>query len=102
MDVGAGLGNSQDGSGGGFECGYRYVVHLMAPFFPLTTTHNLLNRIYISGDTFVVDDLKAIPEHYEGQNVRLDVDSPRRHHASVAIFTTSNSHHGREVGPRAC
>jgi L-ascorbate metabolism protein UlaG (beta-lactamase superfamily) len=31
----------------------------------------LLNRIYISGDTLMVDDLKAIPEHYKGQNVDL-------------------------------
>jgi L-ascorbate metabolism protein UlaG (beta-lactamase superfamily) len=31
----------------------------------------MLNRIYISGDTLMVDDLKAIPEHYKGQNIDL-------------------------------
>jgi hypothetical protein len=35
------------------------------------STHNMLNRIYISGDTLMVDDLKAIPEHYKGQNIDL-------------------------------
>jgi len=28
-------------------------------------------RIYIAGDTLLVDDLKAIPEHLKGQNVDL-------------------------------
>ena len=66
-----GYDNSQDGSGGGFECGYRYVVHVMVSCFPFSTTHSLLNRIYISGDTLMVDDLKAIPEHYKGQKIDL-------------------------------
>jgi hypothetical protein len=30
-----GYGNSQDGSGGGFECGYWYVLHVIASCFPL-------------------------------------------------------------------
>jgi hypothetical protein len=66
-----GYGNSQDGSGGGFECGYRYVVHVMASFFPLSTAHNPLNRIHISGDTLMVDDLKAVSERYKEQNIDL-------------------------------
>jgi L-ascorbate metabolism protein UlaG (beta-lactamase superfamily) len=44
---------------------------LLASCFPHSTAHNLLNRIYISGDTLMVDDLKAIPEHYKGQNIDL-------------------------------
>ena len=28
-------------------------------------------RIYISGDTLMVDDLKQIPERYKGQNIDL-------------------------------
>ncbi|KAA6407431.1 MAG: hypothetical protein FRX48_08674 [Lasallia pustulata] len=36
--------------GGGFECGFR---------------------IYISGDTLMVDELKEIPERYKGQNIDL-------------------------------
>lgn len=28
-------------------------------------------RIYISGDTLMVDDLKQIPERYQGQNIDL-------------------------------
>ncbi len=42
--------SSDDSSDAGFECGYR---------------------IYISGDTLMVDDLKAIPEHYKDQNIDL-------------------------------
>ena len=102
MDVGAGLGNSQDGSGGGFECGYRYVVHVMASPFPLATTYNLLNRIDISGDTLMVDDLKAIPRTLQWTKYRFGFDSPRWHHASVTIPTTTNGRHGREARPRAC
>lgn len=29
------------------------------------------HRIYISGDTLLVDDLKQIPERYKGQNIDL-------------------------------
>jgi hypothetical protein len=28
-------------------------------------------RIYISGDTLMVDELKKIPERYKGQNINL-------------------------------
>jgi L-ascorbate metabolism protein UlaG (beta-lactamase superfamily) len=38
------------GSDADFECGYR---------------------IYISGDTLMVDELKKIPERYKGQNIDL-------------------------------
>lgn len=30
-----------------------------------------LGRIYISGDTLMVDELKQIPERYRGQNIDL-------------------------------
>jgi len=46
-----GYGKAQnETSDDGFDCGYR---------------------IYISGDTLLVDDLKAIPEHYKDQNIDL-------------------------------
>ena len=32
---------------------------------------NGVSRIYISGDTLMVDELKKIPEHYKGQNIDL-------------------------------
>ena len=32
---------------------------------------NRVGRIYISGDTLMVDELKKIPEHYKGQNIDL-------------------------------
>lgn len=31
----------------------------------------IARRIYISGDTLMVDELKAIPERYKGQNIDL-------------------------------
>ena len=43
----------------------------MASFFPLATTHNLLNGTYISDETLMVGDSKAIPEHFKGQNIDL-------------------------------
>lgn len=46
-----GYGHAQnETSDDGFECGYR---------------------IYISGDTLMVDDLKQIPQHYKNQNIDL-------------------------------
>ncbi|KAI9724489.1 MAG: hypothetical protein M1812_000557 [Candelaria pacifica] len=44
------LGYSKGSSDESFECGYR---------------------IYISGDTLMVDELKEIPERYKGQNIDL-------------------------------
>lgn len=37
----------------------------------MTTDFNCGYRIYISGDTLMVDDLKEIPKRYAGQNVDL-------------------------------
>lgn len=45
LELGSGTAGTPD-----FECGYR---------------------IYISGDTLVVDELKEIPRRYEGQNIDL-------------------------------
>jgi hypothetical protein len=44
------LGHERDEGKGGFECGYR---------------------IYISGDTLLVDELKEIPERYKGRQIDL-------------------------------
>jgi hypothetical protein len=44
------LGRTRNNDPGSFECGYR---------------------IYISGDTLFVDDLKEIPKRYAGQNIDL-------------------------------
>jgi hypothetical protein len=52
----------------GVAIGTSYLLLLL---LPSSTAHNLLDRIYISGDTLMVGDLKAIPEHYKGQNIDL-------------------------------
>ena len=53
------------GSEEGFNCGYRWAKFLLNGK-PLT-----MHRIYISGDTLLVDELKEIPERYRGQNIDL-------------------------------
>ena len=50
-----------------FENGHR-----VPPTNPQRNRVNTkLVRIYISGDTLMVSELREIPEHYEGQNVDL-------------------------------
>jgi hypothetical protein len=74
-----GYGNPQDESDSGFKCGYRLVPSVVfllllgcrGAVLALLAAHNMPDRIYISGDTLMVDDLKAIPQHYKGQNIDL-------------------------------
>ena len=60
-----GYGTTQ-GSDESFQCGYRYPRSFGYHVIPTD-----LGRIYISGDTLMVDDLKQIPERYQGQNIDL-------------------------------
>lgn len=43
-------------------------IHYPFDFSPLLP---ILTRIYISGDTLMVDDLKSIPEHCASKNIDL-------------------------------
>ncbi len=55
-----------------FKCGYRCVQSLGGLWNdPLWLTFESSNRIYISGDTLLVDELKEIPKRYAGKNIDL-------------------------------
>jgi hypothetical protein len=74
-----GCGTQQDESDSGFKCGYRLVpsatflllLRCRSAVLAVLATHDMPDRIYISGDTLMVDNLKAIPQHYKGQNIDL-------------------------------
>lgn len=59
-----------------FKCGYRYVLavrHKREQSGRKEIAYFCLRgrRIYISGDTLLVDELKEIPKRYAGQNIDL-------------------------------
>lgn len=61
------LGYTKDGQGkDSFTSGYR-LLSLSLHAVECVDTF----RIYISGDTLLIDELKEIPERYKGQNIDL-------------------------------
>lgn len=53
-----------------FECGYRCVTSPLPSLQKHAQTKSG-GRIYISGDTLLVPELKEIPTRYAGQNIDL-------------------------------
>jgi L-ascorbate metabolism protein UlaG (beta-lactamase superfamily) len=61
----------KEGSDDSFKNGYRFVLDPQAPLSNSRLIPYEFARIYISGDTLLVDELKEIPERYKGQNIDL-------------------------------
>lgn len=81
------LGYKHDDNDDSFKCGYRCVTSPLSPTPPLSLPRRTTppaqkngrskfflifsDRIYISGDTLLVPELKEIPTRYAGQNIDL-------------------------------